>query len=82
MAIRVLTPDKLSKHLRNEKVVLHDYKTMQDIADYFKVSKATVSRWARLEKNPLPSYRPPFEEGKVVLFILSECEAWYRGGFK
>ncbi|MSD84253.1 hypothetical protein GKC32_00535 [Lactobacillus curvatus] len=77
MSLQVLTPSKSTSKRKEE--VLNDYITMQQVADHFKVSKASISRWARLSENPLPSHRPPVSDSKTVLFILEECEIWFRG---
>lgn len=78
MPLQIITPSRPTQKIKKE-VVLQDYSSMQDIADHFKVSKATVSRWARSSKNPMPSHRPPLGASKVVLFVLKECEIWFGG---
>lgn len=49
------------------------YVTMQNVADHFGVSKATVQNWISKETCP------HIQRGKVVRFEIAAVEAWFRG---
>lgn len=52
-----------------------DLRRAVEIAKHFKVSPATVTRWTKREKNPLPSRK----KGNVVLINFDVANEWFNG---
>lgn len=51
-----------------------NWRTPKEIAEYFRTTEATVSRWGTLPINPLPRKKL----GGKVLINLHEADKWFQ----
>ncbi|MGR3742141.1 hypothetical protein [Companilactobacillus sp. DQM5] len=75
MALQVIKPPK--KVNRRKRYKSYEFVSMEAIAKHFNVTKPTITRWSTRDDNPMPRHKAPF--GKVVNFVIEECDRWYEG---